>query len=94
MAVYYQQKSSGFNPLPIVGTLLQFVPGMQGVGAALGAAGAAMNGDWGGAAKQAGGMIGNKSTPSNTGQNFPTGLNDNSWMTDPKQLWKNYNGGM
>lgn len=54
MAVYYANNNRGGglgNGLGIVGTLLSFVPGMQGVGAGMGAIGSALNGNYVGAAK-------------------------------------------
>lgn len=54
MAVYYANNNRGGglgNGLGIVGTLLSFVPGMQGVGAGMGALGSALNGNYVGAAK-------------------------------------------
>ena len=53
MAVHYINNNRGGlgNGLGIVGTLLSFVPGMQGVGAGVGALGSALNGNYVGAAK-------------------------------------------
>lgn len=53
MTVYYANNNRGGglgNGLGIVGTLLSLVPGMQGVGAGIGALGSAINGDYTGAA--------------------------------------------
>lgn len=68
MSVIYAPKGGGLgNGLGIVGTLLSFVPGMQGVGKGLSAVGAAANGDYVGAAKAASGI----KTPTQTAQSVP-----------------------
>lgn len=68
MAVIYapKQNSGGIgNGLGIVGTLLSFVPGAQGVGAGMRALGAAANGDYAGAAKSLAGLGGGTDAAAN-----------------------------
>lgn len=108
MAVYYDpelNKSGGGwgSGLGIVGTLLSFVPGMQGVGAGVGALGALLDGNYAGAASGAANAFkGNKPpvTQSVTGpsptQSFNQPLGTDFGSGDYWQkMFSNYrNGGM
>ena len=86
MAVHYINNNRGGlgNGLGIVGTLLSFVPGMQGVGAGMGALGSALNGNYVGAAKSlagatTGGNAGQAATnPTANTLNNPLGVDVNS----------------
>lgn len=97
MAVYYANNNRGGglgNGLGIVGTLLSFVPGMQGVGAGMGALGSALNGNYVGAAKSLAGATtgGNAaqaaSNPTANTLNAPLG---GSSYEDLQRMYRDYN---
>lgn len=93
MTVHYvnNNRNSGLgNGLGIVGALLSFVPGMQGVGAGVGALGSALNGNYVGAAKNAiGAATGGNATQATINPTANT-LNASLGGLSPEELRRMY----
>ncbi len=97
MAVHYINNNRGGglgNGLGIVGTLLSFVPGMQGVGAGMGALGSAINGDYLGTAKRvadaATGGNAAQTTTNPTANTLNTPLGGSSYE-ELQRMYRDYN---